>query len=252
MFSSKFYALIAALWLALCAPVLAVPGTPVNLGGTPNNADGTCNIVTSGSVTAGSTVVMALIPGSGAVVPTLSQFSIGGVHPNGLQALPTTAGATSRDITLAWWFNRSDASGTTIAYSDGSGTSNQACQAWYITGVNSVDVTVKSLDFTATTTPSIASGTLANSSEILLGYVMRGAVANATAPGAPWTTMPSYGTPGSFSGGSTMSYDIVSVTTTVTYNPTFSGSERGSIGIVSFYQGAAAGAKSRSLLGVGQ
>lgn len=249
MFNSKLAGLIAALWLALCAPALAVPGTPVDLSFTDNAGDGTCQIVTSGTVTAGSTIVVLYFY-SAAVTPTTSQASIGATHPNGLQALPTSTGAVSRSLTLMWWFNRSDASGTTISFNDGSGTSNIACQAWYIPAVNSTDVKTASLDFATTTTPTIASGTLANSNEILLGYVVRGENNTVTNAGAPWTAMPAYH--GFGTSGTRMSYDIVSVTTTVTYNPTFSGTQRGSIGIVSFYQAAAAAANSRTLTGVGQ
>lgn len=198
---------------------VAAIGTPVNQGGYAsfNTGSTTQTITTLADIAAGQLMIQ------GSYTNTFNNFISSISDPAG-----STWAATSNSnhsgvapVREIWWARAAGAltKGSTITITMATSTNRQGGRMISVPNmaVSPVDAVPTSNNSTATGATSIASGTLAQTNELLIGWVGAGADPGTFTPGGSWTLVSS-NTSGSFV---YLAYQIVSSTSSVAWAPTW-------------------------------
>lgn len=199
-------------------------GTPVSIGGAAStNANvSSIAITTTANIQAGDLIVVVVSYGSATGPRTVSSVSDGTNSYSNAVALTNTANQFAQSE--IWYKANASAvsSGATLTITLSAATSGSAgynAQAFRISGASAGSPLDKALSSTTnSTTPSIASGTLASATEILIGMSFSYYTANTYSESSGFTN--AYNT-SQLDISMGIGYKIVAATTGVTYQPTW-------------------------------
>lgn len=198
----------------------SVSSVTVTLGS--NTGTGNCLIVYVGVNNSGTS-------------PTVSGITLGGLADNFALAKRAT---TANDGNAEIWTDQNAASGKTSVVVSLSGSTSVTVRVEEWSGLvttSAVDKTNGQSVGTTTSWSSLATGTLTQSSELVVGMVAAATIGSSitiTGPTSPWTNTTKVADPFNLVQMIT-GHQVVSATTSVTYNGTFSSSEPYAAAIVS-------------------
>lgn len=233
----------ALAWLALCLPSYAVISAPVDMGGCTNTTTVTsCNITTSATAPAGSTIFVVYQvanwssitlsdPNNGAYTQ-FGNLLYNSTHNLGIyyhkNVLALNSGST---ITISW-------------------TTAVACsfEAFYVTGLSTsapadLSSAGASNASSVTTSGSFGTGTLSSANEILFAAdALANTSGSVTSPTTPWNVMttPAQGAQTTL----LLYYQIVAVNTAPSITFTWTNARAFGASMFTFQAGASAGAQS--------
>lgn len=243
-------ALVGAL---IASPACATIGTPVDLGAA-EQATGTRTTfaLTTGSACAsGSTVVV--LETTDNIAPAT------GVSDGTAYAGMTASSQTSTGSVQLWWRTLAStlASGSTITATYSGTSGPRTAHALCVSGLaaSPVDIAGVGAKDASTTSPTISTGTLAQSNELVIGYtIVLGSTATFTGPSG-WTMLTSETASSTYK--AYWGYEIVAATGSVAFAPTLSISATSNIAVSTLKDvnpgggGSSSSGARRALLGVG-